>query len=112
MSVRLRSASGIPGRSAGFEDVAHKLDHALLIGTQVLALWIIDRESILRALENAPTDVLSELRATLLVEHEWRLREGLVSTTRRTRSWVSRTDNTGIRTPRETGGVTSHQTRL
>jgi hypothetical protein len=34
-------------------------------------------ESILRALEDDP-DGLGELRATLLKEHEWRVREGVV----------------------------------
>ena len=53
------------------EDVAHKLDHALRIETMVLALTVVDRESILRALDDPPTDALAELRATLLVEHEW-----------------------------------------
>ena len=65
-------------RDGGMEDVAHELDHALLIETMVLALTVVDRESILRALDDPPTDGLAELRATLLVEHEWRVREGLV----------------------------------
>ena len=41
-------------RAGGFEDVAHKLDHALLMETMVLALTIVDRESILRALDEPP----------------------------------------------------------
>ena len=49
-----------------------------LMETTVLALTTADRESILRALDDPPTDALAELRATLLLEHEWRVREGLV----------------------------------
>jgi len=60
------------------EDVAHKLDHALLMETMVLALTVVDREAILRALDDPPSDELSELRGVLLREHEWRVREGLV----------------------------------
>ena len=51
--------------------------YALTSEAQILALTIIDRESILRALDDPPTDALAELRATLLVEREWRVREGL-----------------------------------
>jgi hypothetical protein len=65
-------------RAGGFEDVAHKLDHALLMETVVLALTVTDRESILRALDDPPSDALAELRGVLLAEHEWRMREGLV----------------------------------
>jgi hypothetical protein len=43
-----------------------------------VALIVVDRESILRALDDPPSDGLAELRAVLLVEHEWRVREGLV----------------------------------
>jgi len=43
----------------------------------VLALSIDDRERILRALDDPP-DGLAELRAVVLREHEWRVREGLV----------------------------------
>jgi hypothetical protein len=58
--------------------VAHKLDHALLIETKVLALTVTDRESMLWALDEPPRDGLPELRGVLLAEHEWRVREGLV----------------------------------
>lgn len=64
-------------RTGGFEDVAHQLTHALLIETKVLALTAPDRESILWALDEPPTDGLAELRGVLLSEHEWRVREGL-----------------------------------
>ena len=43
----------------------------------MLALAVPEREVILRALDDPPTG-LAELRATLLLEHEWRVREGLV----------------------------------
>ncbi len=42
-----------------------------------MALDIPDREAILRVLEECPDELL-ELRATLLKEHVWRKREGLV----------------------------------
>ncbi len=65
-------------RHAEFADVADKLERGLARGTRVVALTITDREAMLRALDEAPTDVLAELRAVLLREHEWRVREGLV----------------------------------
>ena len=43
----------------------------------VLALSIDDRERILRALDDPP-DGLAELRAVVLRQHEWRVREGLL----------------------------------
>ena len=39
-------------REGGFVDVASKLDHQLTMETKVLALTVVDRESILRALES------------------------------------------------------------
>jgi hypothetical protein len=65
-------------RSAELPDTAEKLEKALVFETRVLALTITDRESILQALADAPTSGLAELRAVLLREHEWRVREGLV----------------------------------
>ena len=65
-------------RTGGFQDVAKKIDHALLIETRVLALTVVDRESILRVLDDPQTDALAELRGVLLAEHEWHVREGLV----------------------------------
>lgn len=65
-------------RTGGFEEVSDKLTRALLVETKVLALTVVDRESILRALDETPTDGLAELRGVLLQEHEWRVREGLV----------------------------------
>ena len=65
-------------REGGYVDVAGKLDHALTMETRVLALTVVDRESMLRALDEPTTDALAELRGVLLSEHEWRVREGLV----------------------------------
>ena len=45
--------------------------------TTVLALTIEDRERILRALDDPP-EGLAELRGVLLLEHEGRVRDGLV----------------------------------
>ena len=53
------------------------LEKALALGTTVLALTVADRERILWALDDARTTALAELRAVLLQEHEWRVREGL-----------------------------------
>jgi len=64
-------------REAGFDDGAERLEGAWDAETKVLALTIEDRERILRALDDPP-DGLAELRSVLLVEHEWRRREGLV----------------------------------
>ena len=65
-------------REGEFVDVASTLDHALTMETRVLALTVADRESMLWALDEPPTDALAELRGVLLAEHEWRVREGLV----------------------------------
>ena len=54
------------------------LEKALELGTVVLALTVPDREQIIRALDDPQTTALAELRATLLVEHEWRVRDGRV----------------------------------
>ena len=64
-------------RHAEFPDTADKLERGLALGTRIFALTITDCESILRALEECP-EGLGELRAVLLHEHEWRVREGLV----------------------------------
>ena len=64
-------------RAANHEDVSARLNEALELTTQVLALTIPEREAILRALDDPP-DGLCELRGVLLREHEWRVREGLV----------------------------------
>ena len=48
----------------------------LHIETRVLALTVVDRESILWALDEPTTDALAELRGVLLSEHEWRCARG------------------------------------
>lgn len=59
------------------EPTATLLQRALELRTLVVALTIEDRERILRALDD-PSDGLAELRAVLLLEHEARVRDGLV----------------------------------
>jgi hypothetical protein len=58
------------------EDLADRLETAYSRETKVLALTFADRDGILRALEDPPAG-LEELRAVLLQEHTWRVREGL-----------------------------------
>jgi len=58
--------------------VAQKLEKALTLGTRILGLTIDDRESMLLALHEPPTNGLAELRSVLLLEHEGRVRSGLV----------------------------------
>jgi hypothetical protein len=60
------------------EPTEGQLEGALDARRAVVALTIHDRERILRALEDCP-EGLAELRGVLLREHEWRLREGLLS---------------------------------
>jgi hypothetical protein len=43
-----------------------------------VALTIEDRERLLWALDDARTDALAQLRGVLLLEHEGRVRDGLV----------------------------------
>ena len=64
-------------RDAGFDDTAARLEDAYDLETKVLALTIPDREQILRALDDPPSDGLAELRGVLVREHEWRKRVGL-----------------------------------
>ena len=45
--------------------------------TRVLALSVLDREALLRVLDEPPP-TSADLRAVLLSEHQWRVREGLV----------------------------------
>ena len=65
-------------RTEGLNDTAEILEGAYDNERGIVALTISDREAILRALEYCPYG-LSELRGVLLLEHEWRLAEGLVS---------------------------------
>ncbi len=64
-------------READFEDVAERLENAYDRESRVLALTVPEREAIIRALDDAPVG-LAELRGVLLLEHEARVREGLV----------------------------------
>ena len=65
-------------RTEGLNDTAETLEDAYLSGHDVVALTISDREVILRALDYRPYG-LSELRGVLLMEHEWRVGEGVLS---------------------------------
>jgi hypothetical protein len=58
------------------ETLGAKLEGAYGRMVRVLALEIHERETIIRALEDAPPG-LEELRGVLLREHAWRQREGL-----------------------------------
>jgi hypothetical protein len=71
--ARLLRDAGFDG---GFDDTAEALVVALEAEQAIVALTIQDREAILRTLDEPPKR-LAELRATLLFEHEWRVREGL-----------------------------------
>jgi hypothetical protein len=64
-------------RESGFPEVAQKLEKALTLGTRILGLTIDDRESMLRALYDPPTDGLAAFHSVLLLEHEGRMRSGL-----------------------------------
>lgn len=64
-------------REGGFSEVAQKLEKGLTCGTKIFGLSIADRESILRSLDDPPTNGLAELRGVLLREHEWRVEQGL-----------------------------------
>ena len=53
------------------------LEKSFAMEAEIVALTIEDRDRILWALDDVRTDALTELRAVLLQEHEWRAREGL-----------------------------------
>ena len=61
---------------AGAVELADRLDRAVDDDVALLALTIDERAIILASLEDPP-EGLSELRAVLLNEHQWREREGL-----------------------------------
>ena len=63
-------------REAELVDTAEPLERAYDREARIVALDILDREAILRVLEECPEELL-ELRATLLQEHVWRQREGI-----------------------------------
>ena len=66
-------------RDAELDATAEKLERAYDNEVVVLALSlsIADREAMLRALDDAGSEELAELRAMLLLEHEARVRQGL-----------------------------------
>jgi hypothetical protein len=63
---------------AGFHDVAIKLDLDAGVEAHMLNATIDDREAMIRALGDPPTDALAQLRGALLRDHERFMREGLV----------------------------------
>jgi hypothetical protein len=65
-------------RTEGLHETAETLEDAHDIERDIVSLTISDREAILRALDYCPYG-LSELRGVLLLEHEWRQTEELVS---------------------------------
>jgi hypothetical protein len=66
----------------GFDDEAERLERAYDAETKVLALTMPEWEAILRTLDDPP-EGLTELRAVLLEQQVWRVREGLVEDERR-----------------------------
>lgn len=65
-------------RGAGLDAVATKLDLDSEVEAHMFNLTTVDREAILRVLDDPPTDALAALRGVLLSDHEWFQREGLV----------------------------------
>jgi malonyl CoA-acyl carrier protein transacylase len=65
-------------RRAGLEAVATKLDRDAEVEAHMFNLTTVDREAILRVLDDPPTDALAGLRSVLLGDHESFQREGLV----------------------------------
>ena len=63
-------------REYGFLDTADVLDRVIAQELRFVPLTVDEREAILRSLVVAPYG-LQELRAVLLQEHEWPVREGL-----------------------------------
>jgi hypothetical protein len=63
-------------RDDGLDDTAKRLETAYDRETKVLALSIAHRDDILSVLIDCPPE-LCELRAVLLKEQMWRVREGL-----------------------------------
>ena len=65
-------------RDAGLDDTAERLETAYDLETAVLALSIAHRDDMLQVLVDCP-EGLCELRAVLLKQQEWRVREGIGS---------------------------------
>ena len=62
-------------RGAGADDLADRLERALDDDVKLLALTLDERAIMLSALEDPPFE-LTELRAVLLADHQWRRAEG------------------------------------
>ena len=65
-------------RRAGLDAIATKLDLDAEVEAHMFKLTIVDREALLRVLDDPPTDALEGLRGALLRDNEWFQREGLV----------------------------------
>jgi hypothetical protein len=66
-----------PSRRRAHPHPAERLERACDREARIVALDIPDREAILRVLEDCPKE-LPQLRATLLQEQVWRVRDGLI----------------------------------
>ena len=63
-------------RNTGADELADRLEQALVDEVKLLALSLDERALLLSALEDPPQE-LAELRAVLLADHQWRRSEGL-----------------------------------
>ncbi len=63
-------------RKAGCDDTAARLESGYEHQAKLLALSVEERDEILGVLVDCP-DGLRELRAVLLQQHEWRVRQGM-----------------------------------
>jgi hypothetical protein len=70
------TSSKLSARAVDDDDLAERLEDACGRMVKVLALTILERETIIRALDDPPPG-LEELRGVLLREHVARKREGL-----------------------------------
>ncbi len=63
-------------RDAGCDDTAARLESGYEHQARLLGLSTAERDEILAVLVDCP-DGLGELRAVLVQQHEWRVREGM-----------------------------------
>lgn len=63
-------------QAVGADELADRLERAIVEGVLLLAVTIDERAVILGQLDDPP-DGLAELRGVVMNEHEWRQREGL-----------------------------------
>jgi hypothetical protein len=66
----------MPVRAYGDDVLADGLERAVADEVKLLALTLDERAIMLSSLED-PRDSLTELRAVLLADHQWRVDEGL-----------------------------------